>query len=279
MKPLILLSNDDGIGSPYLQALADAIDEAGVGESLVVAPERQRSAASHAITLHKPLRLHSHGPGRHSLSGTPVDCVYLGIIRLAERLPALVISGINRGYNLGMDVFYSGTVAAAVEGGLRGVPALALSIDPSGDRDLGAAITFTTALAERVIRGGLPPKTVLNVNFPAHPDGRYAWTKLGRRVYEDDVDERHDPRGAPYYWIGGGTAELGDDPHTDCEAVARGVVSVTPLHLDLTAGSLWETGMPWPLDGFEHAPSAAESADPAGTPSKPPRTQRKDDNP
>lgn len=266
MKPLVLISNDDGIGSPYIQALADAIDEAGFAEALVVAPERQRSAASHAITLHKPLRLHRHGPGRHSLSGTPVDCIYLGIIRLAPRRPALVISGINRGFNLGMDVFYSGTVAAAVEAGLRGVPALALSIDPHADADLHAAVRFALTLGERVITQGLPSHTVLNVNFPAHTDARYAWTSLGRREYRDDVDERFDPRGLPYYWIGGGIPALGKEPHTDCEAITRGVVSVTPLQLDLTAYGLLRTSDPWQLDGYQHTPSSAPL--PGSSPSK-----------
>lgn len=255
MKPLVLISNDDGIGSPYLQALADAIDASGVAEVLVVAPERQRSAASHAITLHKPLRLQNHGPGRYSLSGTPADCIYLGIIKLATRPAALVISGINRGYNLGMDVFYSGTVAAAVEGGLRGVPGMALSIDPSPSRDLDAAVRFAVALTERVVERGLPPRTVLNVNFPAQTGARYAWTHLGRREYADDVDERIDPRGQPYYWIGGGMPALGVDPFSDCEAIMRGVVSITPLQLDLTAHGLLHSGEPWPLDGYQHAPS------------------------
>jgi 5'-nucleotidase len=208
--------------------------------------------------LHKPLRLHDHGTGRYSLSGTPVDCVYLGIIRLAPRPAALVISGINRGYNLGMDVFYSGTVAAAVEGGLRGVPGMALSIDPAAVRDLDAAVRFSVALAEHIITRGLPPRTVLNVNFPACPDGRYAWTHLGRREYADDVHERFDPRGQPYYWIGGGMPALGRDPSSDCEAITRGVVSITPLQLDLTSHGLLREGELWPLDGFQHAPSAKD---------------------
>ncbi len=258
MKPLVLISNDDGIGSPYLQAVADAFDQSGFAESLVIAPERQRSAASHAITLHKPLRLHQQGPGRYSLSGTPVDCVYLGIIKMAPRLPALVVSGVNRGYNLGMDVFYSGTVAAAVEGSLRGVPAMALSIDPSPERDLDAAVRMAVALGERILSRGLPPRTVLNVNFPAHPDTRYAWTRLGHRQYEDDVAERFDPRGLPYYWIGGGMPALGLDPFSDCEAITRGVVSITPLQLDLTAHNLLDASGPWPLDGYEHAPSSKD---------------------
>lgn len=235
MKPLVLISNDDGIGSLHLLALAEAIERADVADVLVVAPERERSAASHTITLHKPLRLHEHGQGRYALSGTPVDCVYLGILKLAPRLPALVLSGINRGYNLGADVFYSGTVAAAVEGGLRGVPGIALSIDPAQDRDLDAALRACVALVAGVLERGLPPRTVLNVNFPAHPGTAYAWTRLGDRRYSDDVTERLDPRGKPYYWIGGGVAAVDQLPGTDCDAVSRGIVSITPLHLDLTS--------------------------------------------
>src|SRR5690606_31989959 len=157
MKPLVLISNDDGISSLQLLALADAIEQADVAEVLIVAPERERSAASHTITLHKPLRLHEHGPGRYALSGTPVDCVYVGMLKLAPRRPALVVSGINRGYNLGSDVFYSGTVAAAVEGGLRGVAGIAFSIDPAQDRDLDAALRFCVALVHGVLERGLPP--------------------------------------------------------------------------------------------------------------------------
>ncbi len=251
MKPLILLSNDDGVASPYLQRLADQIDAAGFAESLVIAPERQRSAASHAITLHKPLRLHEHAPGRHSLSGTPVDCVYLGIIKLSPRRPVLVISGINRGYNLGHDIFYSGTVAAAVEGGLRGVPALALSMDPSSSADLDGAVRFSLALVKRALAVGMPAKTILNVNFPARAAERYAWTRLGHRAYADDVECRTDPRGAPYYWIGGGHAKLGDEPYTDCGAISRGVVSITPLSLDLSAHAILDDDGLFDVGGYQ----------------------------
>ncbi|WP_045119128.1 5'/3'-nucleotidase SurE [Haliangium ochraceum] len=262
MKPLVLLSNDDGIGSPYLQALADALDATGEVETLVVAPERQRSAASHAITLHKPLRLHKHGERRFSLSGTPVDCVYVGLIKLAERAPALVLSGINRGYNLGLDVFYSGTVAAAVEGGLRGVPAIALSLAPEERADLQSALRFSVALALQVVANPLPPLTVLNVNFPVQPDERWAWTGLGKRAYEDDVHERFDPRGQPYYWIGGGSAELGDDRCTDCAAIGAGITTVTPLRLNLSGHGLLgadaasEHG--WSPAGYRLVPEASQ---------------------
>lgn len=259
MKPLVLLSNDDGIGSANLHALADAIEHAQLAEVLIVAPERERSAASHTITLHKPLRLHDHGNNRFALSGTPVDCVYLGVIELAPRPVDLVLSGINRGFNLGSDVFYSGTVAAAVEGGLRNIPSIAFSIDPAKDRDLDAALGFCVALVERVLAEGLPERTILNVNLPAHTDARYAWTRLGNRVYQDDVTQRSDPRGRAYYWIGGGLAEMDHGPDTDCHAVANGIVSVTPLHLDLTSHEILAAKRIWHVDGYE-------CLDPLGSP-------------
>jgi 5'-nucleotidase len=230
-RPLVLISNDDGILSPYLDPLARGLGD--VAEVLVVAPERQRSAASHAITLHKPLRLTPAGPGRFALSGTPVDCVYLGVLKLAARKPALVLSGPNDGYNLGTDVFYSGTVAAAVEGALRGSVGLALSFAPRA-KDPASATAFCVALAKHCLEAPLQPGTVLNVNVPAAGERDYQWTILGRRTYDDDVSERTDPRGRPYYWIGGGPAGHDDLHGSDCNAVARGVISVTPMHLDLS---------------------------------------------
>jgi len=230
-RPLVLISNDDGILSPHLDGLARGLAE--VAEVMVVAPERQRSAASHAITLHKPLRLTPAGPGRFALSGTPVDCVYLGMLKLAPRPPALVLSGPNDGYNLGTDVFYSGTVAAAVEGALRGAVGIALSLAPRA-KDPDAAIAFAVALVRRCLEAPLAAGTVLNVNFPGAGEREYQWTILGRRRYDDDVSERTDPRGRPYYWIGGGPTGHDDVHGSDCNAVARGVISVTPMHLDLS---------------------------------------------
>jgi len=225
MRPLVLCSNDDGIESPHLEALATRIE--AFADVLVVAPERQRSAASHAITLHKPLRLTEVRPRRFSLSGTPVDCVYLAIMKLCDRKPDVVVSGVNDGFNLGSDVFYSGTVAAAVEGALRGAAGIA-----------------RTAVAEPMPRG-----TVLNVNLPGNGSDEYQWTTLGRRLYEDDVAERQDPRGRPYYWVGGGPAGHDDVDGTDCVAIAKGWNSITPMHLDLTdRGRI--AAPPWTLEGF-----------------------------
>lgn len=247
-RPLILITNDDGVGSPHLAALADAL--AAECDVLVVAPERQRSAASHAITLHKPLRCREVAPGRYSLSGTPVDCVYVGLLRLATRRPALVVSGPNDGFNLGTDVFYSGTVAGAVEGGLRGLPAIALSLAPRAPA-AGAAITFATALIRAAV-GSLPAGEVLNVNLPGAGETRYCWTTLGRRLYLDDVAERADPWGRPYVWIGGGARGHEDRPGSDCNAVADGLISITPLRLDLNHPER-VASPPLVVDGFERA--------------------------
>jgi 5'-nucleotidase len=245
-RPLVLCSNDDGVTAPHLLALATRIEE--FADVLVVAPERQRSAASHAITLHKPLRLTEVGKNRFSLSGTPVDCVYLGVLKLCDRRPAVVVSGVNDGYNLGSDVFYSGTVAAAVEGALRGAAGIACSLAPRA-KDVDTAIAFAAEVVRAAIAEPIPPGTVLNVNMPGTGTDAYQWTTLGRRLYEDDVAERSDPRGRPYYWVGGGPAGHENVEGTDCVAVARGWNSITPMHLDLTdRGRVAQP--PWVLDGF-----------------------------
>jgi 5'-nucleotidase len=245
-RPLVLCSNDDGIDAPHLTALAALIEQ--FADVLVVAPERQRSAASHAITLHKPLRLTEVGPRRYALSGTPVDCVYLGMLKLCDRRPAVVVSGINEGYNLGSDVFYSGTVAAAVEGALRGAAGIACSLGPR-PADPERAVRFAAAVVRAAIAEPSPAGTVLNVNMPGAPTDGYQWTVLGRRFYEDDVAERRDPRGRPYYWVGGGPAGHDNVEGTDCVTVARGWNSITPMHLDLTdRGRVAQP--PWALEGF-----------------------------
>ncbi|MBA3502065.1 MAG: 5'/3'-nucleotidase SurE [Deltaproteobacteria bacterium] len=247
-RPLVLCSNDDGIESPHLLALADQIEE--FADVIVVAPERQRSAASHAITLHKPLRLTERGERRYSLSGTPVDCVYLGVLKLCDRKPAVVVSGVNDGFNLGSDVFYSGTVAAAVEGALRGAAGIACSLAPGVPQDhVDRAIAFAAAVVRAAIGEPIPPGTVLNVNMPGNGTDQYQWTTLGRRLYEDDVSERKDPRGRAYYWVGGGPAGHEHVDGTDCVAIDQGYNSITPMHLDLTDRK--RVGAPpWALDGF-----------------------------
>jgi len=245
-RPLVLCSNDDGIDSPHLIALADLIEE--FADVIVVAPERQRSAASHAITLHKPLRLTERSKNRFSLSGTPVDCVYLGILKLCDRKPAVVVSGVNDGFNLGSDVFYSGTVAAAVEGALRGAAGIACSLAPRADK-VDESIQFAAAVVRSAIAEPMPAGTVLNVNMPGTGSDQYQWTVLGRRLYDDDIAERQDPRGRPYYWVGGGPAGHDEVEGSDCVAIARGWNSITPMHLDLTDRGRVATP-PWEIDGF-----------------------------
>ncbi len=250
-RPLVLLTNDDGVTAPLLGLLADAL--APELDVIVVAPERQRSAASHAITLHKPLRAREVAPGRWSLSGTPVDCVYVGLLRLAPRAPALVVSGPNDGYNLGNDVFYSGTVAGAIEGALRGLPGVAVSIAPRAPR-AADAVRFAAALIKIAI-GKLPGGEVLNINLPGEGESRYMWTTLGRRNYRDDVMVRDDPWGKPYYWVGGGARDHDDLPGSDCNAVHEGLASVTPLRLDLNHVTR-VAEPPFEVPGFELAPGA-----------------------
>jgi 5'-nucleotidase len=245
-RPLVLCSNDDGIHSPHLEALATRVE--AFADVVVVAPERQRSAASHAITLHKPLRLVEVRPRRFSLSGTPVDCVYLGILKLCDRRPDVVVSGVNDGYNLGSDVFYSGTVAAAVEGALRGAPGIAISMAPRAKQP-EQALEFAAEVVRAALAEPAPQGTVLNVNLPGTGSDVYQWTTLGRREYSDDVVERQDPHGRPYFWVGGGPTGHEHIEGTDCVAVARGWNSITPMHLDLTDRRR-VAKPPWTIEGF-----------------------------
>ena len=234
--PLILVSNDDGIHSEGLGALAAAL--APHGRIVVVAPDREQSAVSHALTLHRPLRIDQVAPDRYTVDGTPTDCVNLGINGILRERPALVVSGINKGANLGDDVTYSGTVSAAMEGTLLGVSSIAVSQIGRGPYDFGVAATFAGELIERVLRNGLPADTLLNVNVPAYRDGArpagVALTRMGKRRYGDAIVEKVDPRGRKYYWIGGEELSFVDEEGTDFHAVSRGAISVTPIHLDLT---------------------------------------------
>jgi len=249
--PLIILTNDDGIDSPYLSKMAAHLEQALAAEVLVVASERQRSAMSHSITLHKPLRIREQRPGFYSLSGSPVDCVYVACLHVAKRAPTLVISGPNDGFNLGTDVFYSGTVGAAIEGGLRGIPSIAVSVDRKSAAVVPMAARLVANLAEHMLAEPLPEGTVLNVNVPLGAT-EASWTSIGRRFYDDDVHERTDPRGGKYIWIGGGIAGIAEVPGTDCHTVMReGKASITPLQLDPTRHELVDAKRPkWALDRF-----------------------------
>ena len=249
-RPLILISNDDGIFAPGIVALAESL--ADLGEVCVVAPDRQRSAQSHAITLDHPLRATEVRPGWWAIDGTPADCMYLALLSLAPRRPSLVVSGINEGYNLGSDFFYSGTVAAAVEAAIRGVPAFAISLERGPMDGVAPAARFAHALAHAILAEGLPAGSLLNVNVPNHgPLRGYRWTHLGKRLYRDQVETRTDPRGRKYFWIGGPPLDSEEGLAADGPAVAAGLVSVTPLDLDLTSHALLEKLPGWELPGFE----------------------------
>ncbi len=252
-RPLILLSNDDGVAAPGIRAMREALG--GMGEVIVAAPDRERSAASHSISLDRPLRVDEIEPGVYAIDGTPVDCVYLGLLHLVPRRPALVVSGINNGFNLGSDVFYSGTVAAAVEGALRGVPALAVSLERRRPQDFSHAASFARSLAAEIVRrgaGALPQASLLSVNVPGGPIRGYQVTFLGRRVYRDQVEVRRDLRDRSYYWIGGPEENATDLPGSDCSAVRAGLASVTPLDLDLTHADLAGQLAEWTVGNFVH---------------------------
>lgn len=233
--PLILVTNDDGIHATGLITLAQAIRDADIGEVVVIAPDRDNSAVSHSITLHHPLRASEHRPGWWAITGTPTDCVYLGAIELLPRWPSLVVSGINSGPNLSLDVHYSGTVSAAIEGTILGIPSIALSLAHPARGEYEPCARFGAALAKTVLdRGGLAAGLTLNVNFPEGDPRSYQLTFLGRRPYAHSVHKREDPRGRTYYWIGGNPADAEDLPGSDCNAVGHGIISVTPLMVDMS---------------------------------------------
>lgn len=230
----ILLTNDDGVQSEGLAALAEAL--APLGEVTVVAPLRETSAIGHALTLHDPLRLEQVGDRVFSVGGTPTDCVTLGVFAVLRGLPDLVVSGINRGLNIGDDVTYSGTVAGALEGVLLGVPSLAVSVE-RGVRgwEFAEAGRVAQKLAGGVLERGLPPRVLLNVNVPKGQPKGIRVTVQGRRNHSTSVDERVDVRNRRYYWIGLSEDDWLPEPNSDHLAVVEGYASVTPLHPDLTA--------------------------------------------
>jgi len=244
---VILVTNDDGVHAPGLAALAAALEP--LGEVWVVAPEREQSACGHALTLHRPLRPHQWGERRFAVNGTPSDCVNLSVLGFLPERPVLVASGVNHGSNLGDDVTYSGTVSAAMEGTLLGVPSIAVSQSDGGD--VAEAARVARLVAMRVLVEGLPPKTLLNINAPAQTPKGIRFARLGHRVYTGKVTEQSDPRGRTHYWLGGGPPEWEALEGTDMGAVHEGFVAVTPLHLDLTNHRALAVMMDWggALDG------------------------------
>jgi 5'-nucleotidase len=237
--PYFLLTNDDGVDAPGLLALKQAFAE--LGDVVVVAPEHNWSAAGHTKTMHKPLRVHpgklADGSEALITSGSPSDCVALALLGLIERKPNLVISGINLGANVAQDLTYSGTVAAAMEGVITGIPAIAASLDATEPGDYAVAARFVAYLAAQLLQAGLTDQLLLNVNVPALTAGKIRGvkvTRLGCRLYHDVLVQRTDPRGKAYYWIGGEPPGGVPEEGTDIGALAQGYISVTPILLDLT---------------------------------------------
>jgi 5'-nucleotidase len=247
----ILLTNDDGILARGLRALSAALLDRG-HDVTIVAPDREQSAASHAITLERPLRIREIEEKWFSVDGTPTDCVLVGCHGILRAKPDLVISGINHGPNMGEDVTYSGTVAAAFEAHILGVPAIAASMKDRDTGDFAGAAQIVTRLAEALLVRQCTRPAILNVNFP--PGEARAWslprlTRLGTRFYTDELIEKEDPRGRKYYWIGGAEAVWNGGDDTDFATVAQGAVSVTPLHLNLTDEEARQELKDWDLAG------------------------------
>ncbi len=230
----ILVTNDDGVHSEGIHALAAALER--LGDVIVVAPHLEASAIGHALTLRRPLRMEQLRERVYEVDGTPSDCVNIAITQIFGGLPDLVVSGINKGYNLGDDVTYSGTVAGAMEGALLGVPSLAVSLERTlAPYDFGPASEATATIAEAVLRAGLPPRTFLNLNVPPGTPKGFRATFQAKRNHVTVVAERLDPRNRPYYWIEEGQNEWEPHDRSDYQAVRDGYVSVTPLQPDLTA--------------------------------------------
>lgn len=234
-RPSLLVVNDDGIYGPGLRPLIREMRR--IGAVTVVVPDQERSADSHRLTLHKPLRVREVSKGFYILNGSPADCARFGILELLKERADLVISGINHGYNLGEDVVYSGTVAAAMEGTLLDIPACAFSQGTGRAQDFGAAAGFARKLALEILSRGLSPGICLNVNIPDCPKRGIhgaVITRLGKRVYGKKITVRSDPRGRRYFWLTGKNVSGVALPGSDVAAVGASCISVTPLHIDNT---------------------------------------------
>lgn len=248
----ILVTNDDGIDSEGLIALKTAL--AAVGEVLVIAPDHNWSAAGHTKTMHKPLRVTRvamlDGEYGYACDGTPSDCVALSMLGFGGDRPSLVVSGINKGANMGGDITYSGTVAAAMESVVSGVPGIAISLASYREWDFKIAAEFGARLAGRILQHGLEPDVLLNVNVPhvaRHEINGVMVTRLGKRIYRDKLIERQDPFGRSYYWIGGEEPTGETEEGTDIAALANNCISITPIHMDLTNYALIEKLKSWAL--------------------------------
>jgi len=246
----ILCSNDDGILAPGLALLADACRE--VGDVTVVAPDREQSGTSHSLTLHRPLRPARRPDGAFQVDGTPTDCVMLALETLMPERPDFVFSGVNHGPNMGEDVLYSGTVSAAMEGVMLGVPGVAISFAGSDPEMMGTYRETLVRLIRRITSAeDYPRDTLLNINLPRLPAAEVRGvrvTRLGSRFFSDSLTRMKDPWGREIMWIGGGTITWTGGEDADHAAVAEGYISITPLHMDLTNYSLIETVRGWRLE-------------------------------
>lgn len=235
MEPLILVTNDDGIYSRGIINLFRTMQT--IGKAVVVAPDREKSAVSHSLTLHRPLKPEKIEKDMYALNGTPTDCVTIAVSKILRRKPDLVVSGINRGGNLGDDITYSGTVSAAIEGTILGIPSMAVSMVGDKDYRFATASKYAKNIARKILSEGLPADTLLNINVPNVTASRVKgtiFTKQGKRIYDNAVQEMFDPRGTKHYWIGGGLPLWKEGNDTDFYSVKKGYVSITPIHLDLT---------------------------------------------
>lgn len=232
---LILVTNDDGIEARGIQSLVKGLKGLKQCRVVVVAPDREQSTRSHSLTLHRPLRILQKGKDTYAIDGTPTDCVAISCAKILQTLPDLIVSGINRGGNLGDDVHYSGTVSAAMEGGLKGIPSIAISQLGKETFRYETAVKFAVKIVKAVRRNGLPPSVVLNVNVPTNCRSlEFELTKTGKRDYGEVCIERFDLKGRPYYWIGGDKYEFRDIRSSDCNTIVKGKISVTPLLVNVT---------------------------------------------
>jgi 5'-nucleotidase len=243
--PLILVTNDDGVHSEGIRVLADAL--AHLGKVVIVAPTQEASAIGHALTLRRPLRLETVAPDIYAVDGTPTDCVNVGMIHVLHARPDLIVSGINKGWNLGDDVTYSGTVSGALEGALLGIPSIAVSTQNKDNQfEFGTGASAAAMVAAAVLERGMPKFTLLNINVPFGPSKGIRATVQARRNHITVVSERTDPRQRPYYWIEEGENDWEPHDRSDYQAVRDGYISITPLQPDMTAYEAlhWVEGLP-----------------------------------
>lgn len=241
MKPLILVTNDDGVNSEGILQLFRAMRT--LGQAVIVAPDREKSAVSHSITLHRPLKVERLEKDVYTLNGTPTDCVTIAVGKVLKRKPDMLVSGINRGGNLGDDLTYSGTVSAAMEGTILDIPSIAVSMVGGPKYVFSTAALYAKKIARTLLKKCMPRDTLLNVNVPNLPAEKIKgihFTRQGKRIYSNSIHEVLDPRRERHYWIGGGLQSWEESSDTDFYAVDRGYVSVTPVHLDLTNYSALE---------------------------------------